>query len=146
MFSFQNASTNRSSPVIQLQSSASSNHVIQNSTHTILERQSPSMRSSPAIITSAGGTQQQQHPHHQYLPAGVELNTSSMSSNLSVLQSASPAPMSTIQSTSSSPIISGGDGGLKITYEKQTSNTRIAALQEEEVSGRRSRYVGQVFV
>ncbi|XP_055644840.1 serine-rich adhesin for platelets isoform X2 [Toxorhynchites rutilus septentrionalis] len=135
------ASTNRSSPVIQLQSSAT-NHVIQSSTHSILERQSPSMRSSPAIITSAGTQQQQQslqHSHHQYMPAGVELNTNSMSASLAALQSASPVPMSTIQSTSSSPITPGGDGGLKITYEKQTSNTRIAALLEQEATGRRSR-------
>ncbi|XP_058455147.1 protein AF-10 isoform X4 [Malaya genurostris] len=133
-----NATSNRSSPIIQHQSNVPS-HVIQNPTHSILERHSPSMRSSPAIITSAGSQQQIQHP---FSSGGMDLNLAGMSSNVSVLQSVSPVSMSAIQSTSSSPIIpggGGGDGGLKITYEKQTTNVRIAALQEEKSSGRRSR-------
>ncbi|XP_058821736.1 protein AF-10 isoform X2 [Topomyia yanbarensis] len=130
-----NATSNRSSPVIQLQSIIPG-HVIQNPTHPMLERQSPSMRSSPAIISSAGSQQQ----IHSFPSSGMDLNLVGLSSSVSVLQSVSPVSMSAIQSTSSSPIIpGGGDGGLKITYEKQTSNVRIAALQEEKISGRRSR-------
>ncbi|XP_062712437.1 protein AF-10 isoform X7 [Aedes albopictus] len=137
-----NVTTNRASPVIQQQSSSSSSsHVIQNPAHSVLERQSPSMRSSPAIISSVGShlpSQQLQHPFSSGV--GLELTASSLSSNVSVLQSISPVPMSAIQSTSSSPIIpGGGDGGLKISYEKQVSVSRITALQEEELSGRRSR-------
>ncbi|XP_062555381.1 serine-rich adhesin for platelets isoform X4 [Armigeres subalbatus] len=139
----QNVAANRASPVIQQQSSsASSSHVIQNPAHSILERQSPSMRLSPAIISSAGsqhllGPQTQ----HTFSGGGLELIASStISSNVSVLQSVSPVPMSAIQSTSSSPIIpGGGDGGLKISFEKQVSVSRITALQEEDLTGRRSR-------
>ncbi|XP_062555383.1 protein AF-10 isoform X6 [Armigeres subalbatus] len=138
-----NVAANRASPVIQQQSSsASSSHVIQNPAHSILERQSPSMRLSPAIISSAGsqhllGPQTQ----HTFSGGGLELIASStISSNVSVLQSVSPVPMSAIQSTSSSPIIpGGGDGGLKISFEKQVSVSRITALQEEDLTGRRSR-------
>ncbi|KAL1377811.1 hypothetical protein pipiens_016000 [Culex pipiens pipiens] len=139
--------TNRSSPVIQ---QPAPSHVIQNAAHSILERHSPSMRSSPSIITSASSQQQHQQPPPQshnnlFLTAAMDLNSgSSLSGGVSVLQSISPVPpMSAIQSTSSSPITPGGDGGLKITFEKQapTTNARITALQEQEqqLAGRRSR-------
>lgn len=141
-------STNRSSPVIQ---QPAPSHVIQNAAHSILERHSPSMRSSPSIITSASSQQQHQQPpppqshNNLFLTAAMDLNSgSSLSGGVSVLQSISPVPpMSAIQSTSSSPITPGGDGGLKITFEKQapTTNARITALQEQEqqLAGRRSR-------
>ncbi|XP_055539177.1 protein AF-10 isoform X5 [Wyeomyia smithii] len=134
-----NATSNRSSPIIQQQQSNMASHVIQNSAHIMLERHSPSMRSSPAIITSAGSQQQQSNLFSS--GGGMDLNLAGLTSGVSVLQSISPVPMSTIQSTSSSPIIpgNGGDGGLKISYEKQTSNVRISALQDEKLSGRRSR-------
>ncbi|KAL9698583.1 hypothetical protein quinque_002024 [Culex quinquefasciatus] len=140
-------STNRSSPVIQ---QPAPSHVIQNAAHSILERHSPSMRSSPSIITSASSQQQHQQPpppqshNNLFLTAAMDLNSgSSLSGGVSVLQSISPVPpMSAIQSTSSSPITPGGDGGLKITFEKQapTTNARITALQEQEqqLAGRRS--------
>ncbi|XP_055612178.1 protein AF-10 isoform X2 [Uranotaenia lowii] len=135
---FMGASANRSSPVIQQQTS----HVIQNPAHVILERQSPSMRSSPAIITSAGGPQQAAHSFGTSgTLLGMDLNPQP-GNPVSVLQSISPVPMNAIQSTSSSPITMGGEGGgggLKISYEAQTPNARIAALQEEEFMGRRSR-------
>lgn len=138
--------SNRSSPVIQ---QPAPSHVIQNAAHSILERHSPSMRSSPSIITSASSQQHQQPPpqshNNLFLTAAMDLNSgSSLSGGVSVLQSISPVPpMSAIQSTSSSPITPGGDGGLKITFEKQapTTNARITALQEQEqqLAGRRSR-------
>ncbi|XP_055612182.1 protein AF-10 isoform X6 [Uranotaenia lowii] len=136
---FMGASANRSSPVIQQQTS----HVIQNPAHVILERQSPSMRSSPAIITSAGGPQQAAHSFGTSgTLLGMDLNPQP-GNPVSVLQSISPVPMNAIQSTSSSPITMGGEGGgggLKISYEAQTPNARIAALQEEEFMGRRSSF------
>uniref|UniRef100_A0A1Q3F7I4 Putative mixed-lineage leukemia protein n=1 Tax=Culex tarsalis TaxID=7177 RepID=A0A1Q3F7I4_CULTA len=143
-----NASTNRSSPVIQQPAPSAASHVIQNAAHSILERHSPSMRSSPSIITSVSSQQHQPTPpqshNNLFLTAALDLNSGSgLSGGVSVLQSVSPVPMSAIQSTSSSPITPGGDGGLKITYEKQTptTNARITALQEQEqhLAGRRSR-------
>ncbi|XP_053695266.1 protein AF-10 isoform X3 [Sabethes cyaneus] len=136
------ATSNRSSPIIQQSNMPS--HVIQNPAHTMLERHSPSMRSSPAIITSAG-SQQQQNIFSS--GSGMDLNLAGLTAGVSVLQSISPVPMSAIQSTSSSPIIpgSGGDGGLKISYEKQTTNVRITALQEEKLSGRRSSFGSNSF-
>uniref|UniRef100_A0A182IU62 Alhambra n=1 Tax=Anopheles atroparvus TaxID=41427 RepID=A0A182IU62_ANOAO len=159
-----NASTNRSSPVIQhqsiqpltqniIQSSSSSSSVATTSTsssssstithHHHLERHSPSMRASPASTATGGGNVITSVHHGQ---VQQELLLSAASSG-SVLQSISPVPMSTIQSATSSPspIIGGdnsntssggGGGGLKFSYEKQlpTTNARIAALQEEESS------------
>jgi hypothetical protein len=154
----QNPQINRASPIIHLQPQPhQQNHqnlIVQHNQH-IVERQSPLIHQSNSsvmggvsgnsgIITSATITpnpstidnhhaQQQQQHHNAILP-----------SNISVLQRSSAAsptiPSShVLNDTNSNGSSGGGAGGiLKITYEKQTTNSRITALQDEG-PGRRSR-------
>ena len=154
----QNASINRSSPIVTHNQSHQS---------IIIQNQD---RQSPVILHNATGTSpsiiHQQH-------SAIEQDRNTTNSKISVLQSVSPVPtyntihsITTTASTTVSNIVSVGSnssnnsnsnsnikssvpqvqqtnvhtmesGVLKISYEKQP-NTRVAILQEE-APGRRSR-------